>query len=368
MRGPSCQGRFTLPTSPHLTRLSPAPVPAEPLPRETLLRRVHGYLDLSQKRGFGRTLNEPTCALGLGHNPEMKYRTLPAAVDAIMSVVRSAARDSRKVKGHLVGVLGGAPGIGKSRGASDLLNIVLRHADAKLFDSHVLVAITFARNALTFEDAELGMSASLALRVLHAAFADPAVDHELLPPFSSFLEGLRMFVGWPAMASLRTLKLADAFGIIAARLGPPSARRLYLFAVDEFNLVLPTMDNLREWFKELARELGDLHLSAGLPAGDVVAPFLAGTMTALALEAVTGAGCRALLIPFAPLSVRDREDILRGLPDYRPLWETLLTMPGFRWALTYCGGVPRPFERLIIACRAEREKLGDAFSDPGSWH
>lgn len=190
-----------------------------------MLRRISDALSRQIGGPAPGRLNDPALVLGLSQL-ELLYCSSADAQAAVCDLFRQAfVREIEPGKSERifcpVGLMAGAPGIGKSRMAVEILNMA-RQLDASVLDGcSVWYLLTLSLNSCnlpTEEDVSLGVPAMLGLRMLHAAFVHPRTS------FSAFLHQL-MAQEQLSILSLANLTPPDALAIVRARLAVPAPDR-----------------------------------------------------------------------------------------------------------------------------------------------
>ena len=231
----------------------------------------------------------------------LPYQTIPVVQKHVAEVLHAnfGEEGSQERGDHLVGLLVGAPGSGKSEALRHLVFMAERACRKLLQRFGTVITVLATYNAGNGPgSAEMAITGNpesfkraLALRLLHAALCKPGAVK--LVVFAAAVK-----VACPT--ACETLEPVGVIGLLRDWLGlPPGERLLVLLGMDEVNKLVS--ESSQEPLTWLATELGDLGCAGIILPATLVVPFAAGTTAEAGVQAFLGSSHQHKLVNFTPL-------------------------------------------------------------------
>nr|CAG8513057.1 11381_t:CDS:1 [Entrophospora candida] len=253
------------------------------------------------------------------------------------SITATAQKNTNR-DSHPIGLVTGAPGIGKTRFLLECVNHIKKNFPNFFKDFVDLVIISYSNaNIPNNLDLELGENKSLSLRFLHSVFVDP------IRAYVDFVMDLK-----EAGFQYDDITLREAITIARKGLNiQPTSNWLLVISIDEFNKIITNFENDRghKFLSKISQILGSVMCNP--PEYTTVLGLMAGTMATTINTVFRESSHLTMSMRLSPLSENERAKILMmlGFPEK---WKTCRE---FRLSLADVGGLPRIFEAFVMECQ-----------------
>ncbi|CAJ0848691.1 9431_t:CDS:2 [Entrophospora sp. SA101] len=252
------------------------------------------------------------------------------------SITATAQKNTNR-DSHSIGLVTGAPGIGKTRFLLECVNHIKKNFPNFFKDFVDLVIISYSNaNIPNNLDLELGEKKSLSLRFLHSVFVDP------IRAYVDFVMDLK-----EAGFQYDDITLREAITIARKGLNiQPTSNWLLVISIDEFNKIITNFENDRghKFLSKISQILGSVMCNP--PEYTTVLGLMAGAMATTINTVFRESSHLTMSMRLSPLSENERAKILMmlGFPEE---WKTCRE---FRLSLADVGGWPFK-ERIISAVK-----------------